>query len=207
MGKGMARDAAKAARYLAKAQRAAADAVRAASEAAAERRFHDAMTRKMAELRRSQREARAKLVRQATARATEAERAAAMVACRRAEEAEGLVPIAPQAKLSTRAVEPASCPHPHEAGNCVRQHADARHGPGAVAAGLDYRGTARGGAESRRRRGRAGAGAAAAGRRDAARRSAAPAAGGAARTRRRVQVGDSEPGGICCSWIRDASDC
>lgn len=99
--KGTACEAAIVARYRTKAQRAAAEAVRVASEAAAERRFNEAMTRKMAELRRSQLETRAKLERQASARTAEAERAAAAVARRRADEAEGLVPTTLQAIFRT----------------------------------------------------------------------------------------------------------
>ena len=91
-GKPTASDAAYTARYQTKAQRMAAEAVRAASEAAAERRFHEAMTRKMADLQRSQQATRAKLERRVAARAAEAERAAAIVARRQAEEAEGLAP-------------------------------------------------------------------------------------------------------------------
>ena len=91
-GKDAARRAASVARYRTRAERAAAEAVRLAGEAAAERRFHEAMTLKMAELRRGQREAGAKLERQAAARAAEADRAAEMVARRRAEEATGLLP-------------------------------------------------------------------------------------------------------------------
>jgi len=72
--------------------------MRAAGDAAAERRFNEAMTRKMAELRRGRREARAKLARQAAARAAEAERAAAVVACQRADEADGLTPEPIQAR-------------------------------------------------------------------------------------------------------------
>jgi len=72
--------------------------VRAAAEAAAERRFNEAMTLKLAELRRGRREARAKLERQAAARAAEAERAAAVVARQRADEADGLAPATIQAR-------------------------------------------------------------------------------------------------------------